>query len=802
MPSDLTPLSAESLYESLVESLPLSVFQKDREFRFLFANRRFCEGIGRPLSDIRGKGDFDLFPLELAKKYRRDDVHVFETGTFLEAVEEIAAVDGKRHFIQVLKSPIRNASGRIVGVQGMFWDITDRKITEDHLVEAHAFLDSIVDNVPIMLFVKDAENLRFVQFNRASEELVGISREEVIGKSDFDIFPPDEAEFFIQKDRKVLTDGVMVEIPEEILDSKNHGRRILHTKKIPVLDVTGQPRFLLGISEDITDKKETEQALQFAKEAAEAASRAKSDFLANMSHEIRTPMNAVLGMTELLLDTELDQTQRDYVKMVHDSGEALMGLINDILDFSKIESGKFTLDCKEFSLHETLGDTMKTLAIRAMHKDLEMATHFAVDVPHVLIGDPGRLRQIVINLVGNAVKFTERGEVVLDVGCQSISEDAVELIFQVRDTGIGIPADKIDRIFQAFEQADSSTTRRYGGTGLGLTITSRLIQLMEGKIWVESEVGRGSTFFFTAKLKTAPQGTEYPIGNEIGQFRGLRILIVDDNATNRLILREILEHRGLVTEMCASASEALTLLRRAVALRQPFSLMLTDVNMPDVDGFTLVEKVREDRQLRHVPVIVLTSGDRPGGKRLCERLMVKTHLRKPLKQSELIQAVVQTLGSARPEPVYASTTDEIAPVIPPLRILLAEDSYPNQVLAKGLLGKRGHSVTVANNGQEAVDLLRDEQFDLVLMDVQMPVMDGLEATREIRQLEQNAGLKRVSQTPVPIVAMTAHAMKGDRERCIDSGMNGYLSKPIRTRELDNVLAEFFAKDGKFSSTGI
>ena len=553
MTSDLAPLSAESLYESLVESLPLSVFQKDREFRILFGNQRFCDSLGRTLAELRGKRDFDIFPPELAEKYRRDDIHVMETGTLLEAVEEISDAKGQRRHIQVLKAPVRDSHGQIVGVQGMFWDITDRKITEDDLKEAHAFLDSIVDNVPIMLFVKEAEGLRFVRFNRASEELVGIRREDVLGKCDFDLFPPEEAQFFTQKDRGVLADGVMVEIPEEIIDTRNHGRRILHTKKIPVMDATGRPQFLLGISEDITEKKQTELALQEAKDAAEAASRAKSDFLANMSHEIRTPMNAVLGMTELLLETKLDNTQRDYVKMVHDSGEALLSLINDILDFSKIESGKFSLDCAEFSLQETLGDTMKTLAIRAQHKDLELAVHLATDVPPVLIGDRGRLRQIVMNLVGNAVKFTERGEIVLDVSCQSKSDDVVELLFQVRDTGIGIPTDKLDRIFQAFEQADSSTTRRYGGTGLGLTITSRLIHLMEGSIWVESTPGQGSTFFFTARLGVSHSGhVESRTGNGFAQLKGLRVLIVDDNATNRLILREILEHHGLIRpESCA-----------------------------------------------------------------------------------------------------------------------------------------------------------------------------------------------------------------------------------------------------------
>ena len=794
MVSDLTQLSPEALYISLVESLPLSIFQKDRQFRILFGNQRFCEGLGLTLAEIRGKVDFDLFPAELAAKYRRDDIRVMETGTLLEDIEEMTGIDGKRRHIQVLKAPVRDSSGQIVGVQGMFWDITDRTLTENRLKDAHAFLDSIVENVPIMLFVKDAEELRFVRFNRASEQLVGLDRDHVLGKCDFDLFPYDVAESFTKKDRAVLTEGVMVEIPEEILESQNHGRRILHTKKIPVLDPTGQPRFLLGISEDITEKKRTEVALKEAKEAAESASRAKSDFLANMSHEIRTPMNAVLGMTELLLDTSLDSTQREYVKMVHESGEALLSLINDILDFSKIEAGKFNLDQTEFNFHEVLGDTMKTLAIRAAHKDLELALHVSPKVPAILVGDPGRLRQVVMNLVGNAVKFTERGEIVLDVSCRTVVADGVEILVEVRDTGIGIPPEKIEKIFHAFEQVDTSTTRRYGGTGLGLTITARLVNLMGGTIWVESSLGQGSSFFFTARMGVASVEAWNQNGQIISQLKGTRVLIVDDNATNRLILSEILENHHLQPEAVSSAAEAIEALRRSRDEGQPFALMLTDVNMPDVDGFMLVEQIRSDSELCGLPVIALTSGDRLGDRQRCDRLKIAAHLRKPIKQSELMQSLVMGLGVDRPEPEQPVRRDAIPVAIPSLRILLAEDSYPNQVLATGLLRKRGHIVTVANHGQEAIDALKSEPFDLVLMDVQMPVLDGLEATRAIRRIEAREGLHRQCRSPIPIVAMTAHAMKGDRERCLESGMDGYLTKPIRTSELDETLVQFFPKD--------
>jgi PAS domain S-box-containing protein len=803
-----TSISAEALYQTLIESLPLSVFQKDRDFRLFFGNGRFCTALGLTLDELQGLTDYDLFPKELADKYRRDDLRVLETGATFEDIEETTGAQGQRRTIQVLKGPIRDAAGHIVGIQGMFWDVSDRIQAEARLKEAHAFLDQIVDHVPIMLFVKDAETLRFVRFNRAGEELLGVNRAELLGKGDADLFPADEAEFFIRKDREVLASGKLVEIAEEVIQTRNHGERVLHTKKIPVLDTEGRPRFLLGISEDITEKRRTEKALREAKEAAETASRAKSDFLANMSHEIRTPMNAVIGMTELLLDTPLDKSQRDYIRMVHEAGESLLTLINDILDFSKIEAGKFVLDTAEFNLHETLGDTMKTLAVRATRKQLELAMHVAPDVPAVLLGDAGRLRQIIINLVGNALKFTERGEVVVSVerlqhaefrlqnennpAANSNLQSAIcNLQFRVRDTGIGIAADKLERIFQAFEQADASTTRRYGGTGLGLAITSRLVQLMGGHIGVESIPGRGSTFSFTARFGVVADTAPGPSGAGVAYLTGLRVLVVDDNATNRLILREMLENQRMQPQAAGSAAEALSMLRHGAATGQEFPLLLTDVNMPDVDGFTLVEQVRQDSKLRNAVVIVLTSGDRPGDKARCETLGVAAHLRKPIKQSELLDAIVLAMGVTAPEPDQPARDEPAQPVIPPLRILLAEDAYPNQVLASGLLAKRGHTVTVANNGREALGLLKDHAFDLVLMDVQMPEMDGLEATQAIRQLEVAGKLPHQPRTPLPIIAMTAHAMKGDRERCLESGMNGYVTKPIRSRELEDALAALF-----------
>jgi len=523
-----------------------------------------------------------------------------------------------------------------------------------------------------------------------------------------------------------------------------------------------------------------------AKDVAEEANRAKSEFLANMSHEIRTPINGILGMTELTLDTVLTKEQQDYLLMVRTSGEALLSVVNDILDFSKVEAGMLDLDEIEFNLYNCVGETMKTLALRAHQKGIELAYDASPDIPWRVIGDPGRLRQILVNLVGNAIKFTAKGEVLVGIENRPGATDEIQLQFSVSDTGIGIPAEKQGLLFKAFSQADSSTTRKYGGTGLGLAISAKLVERMGGKLWVESEAGKGSIFRFTAHFKpgVAEEKKAEPLLRE--RLKEMPVLIVDDNSTNSRILHDMTQSWGMLPVVAYRGSDALAMAERAQQSGAPFRLILLDVCMPGMDGFEVAEKFRDNPVLRDATILLLTSAGHPGEAARCLELRISAYLLKPVLKADLLTAVLTVLGGKINQAAALSpslvTRHSLRESPRKRRVLVAEDNAINQALIVRLLIKLGHASVLAKNGKEAVGLASSEKFDLVFMDVQMPEMDGLAATRAIRQKETIDG------THLPIYAMTAHAMKGDRERCMESGMDGYLAKPIRFSDVEQTLA--------------
>ncbi len=643
-----------------------------------------------------------------------------------------------------------------------------------------SFIHAMMEYLPDNIYFKDAQS-RFLLISRAMARRFEIEEpSDAIGKTDANFFTREHAEQALRDERELMRTGdPVVGLEEKETWADGHVSWV-STTKMCLRDRDGKVIGTFGISRDITEKKHAEEAMRQAKIAAEEANKAKSDFLANMSHEIRTPMNGIIGMADILLHTKIDSEQREYINLLRHSADSLLSLINDILDFSKIEAGKFELDAHDFNLRDALSETLQTLAIRAAAKGLELACHIPPEVPDRLHGDIGRLRQIIINLVGNAIKFTEEGEIVVSVTVEPESgKDALALRFAVADTGIGIRKDKLDLIFESFSQGDSSTTRRFGGTGLGLTISRQLVKLMGGDIGITSELGRGSTFHFTTTL--AP-GTPLPEDHSAPRsLRDLHTLIVDDNATNRTILDEMLKNWGLRPVLAASGREALDILRKCQAENDPVQLVITDMMMPEMDGLEFLRELRADPECGPPRALMLSSAGQNAEPAELQLLGITRSLAKPAKQSDLLDAIGETIGTSSGDTSPANDLPLPVPATRPLRILLAEDGRVNQVVAVNLLERRGHTVIVANNGREALELAGRQTFDAILMDIQMPEVNGYEATAAIRAREAETG------EHIPIIAMTANAMKGDREQCLGAGMDDYISKPVRSEELYSIV---------------
>ncbi|MCX7016681.1 MAG: response regulator [Candidatus Sumerlaeota bacterium] len=802
------PRNGESLCRAALEATGEGILVVDVERRVLFANSRFADMWRIPPEWMETKDDNRMlgYVLDQAEDPEALLAKINDLNHSSEAIfDEVALKDGRtfeRFSCPLVRDGVRE--GRV----WTFRDVTEHRRAENELAYERRLFRALMDNVPDRIYFKDAEG-RFIRGNRAMADARGLSDPaEVVGKTDFDYFPESHARAAQANEQEVMrSNSPRVDIERQV---KSTGGAVqwTSTTKAPLRDEQGRAVGVIGITRDITTRKELEESLRRSKSAletinrqleesiaranqmaleAELANRTKSEFLANVSHEIRTPMNGIIGMAGLLRETPLNAEQRECAETINQSAEALLRVINDILDFSKIEANKLELETLDFDLRLALEDMNDILAVRAQEKGLEYLCLIDPEAPSLLRGDPGRVRQILTNLISNAVKFTSQGEVLIQVSLADESDSSATLRFAVRDTGIGIPPERIPSLFEAFTQLDASTTRKYGGTGLGLTISKRLCELMGGQMDAESEPGKGSTFWFTAVFEKQRQGkaqfVDFP-----ADIRQKRILFVDDNATNRLVLRKQLQAWRCPYDEAADAETALVKLREAAEAGNPFDLAILDMQMPGMDGATLGKRIKSDSAIRQTLLVMMTSIGLRGDAARFEQIGFAAYLTKPVKQSQLYDCLATVIGRHQAAPPHQVaqpilTRHSLAESVKRrARILLVEDNATNRKVALAILKKLGYDADTATNGRQALEALGRTPYDLALMDVQMPDLDGFEATRQIR-----SGAAKTLNHAVLIIAMTAHAMKGDRERCLAAGMDDYVSKPVNPQELADAL---------------
>ncbi|MGA2610400.1 MAG: PAS domain S-box protein, partial [Terriglobia bacterium] len=718
---------SEERFRAIFQTAQDSIFIKDRALRYSFVNPAMERLFDRSASELVGRTQAELFG-EASKEYHQAiDSRVLAGETMAE--DNTLPVQGTPRTFHVVKVPMRDPAGQIIGLCGISRDITERKRAEQALREAEEQFRLLFAATPLPTFLWDLETLQYLEVNDAAVSHSGYSRDELLRMRVTDLLPPEAAPAVLSQMQVLRTQS----------HDRGQGRHRLKDGRVVEVEVDAHAlhfrgrRAVLGVIQDITERKRAEAEILAAKEAAEAANRAKSDFLATMSHEIRTPMNAIVGMTDLVLDTDLSRQQRDDLNTVKASVDSLLNIINDILDFSKIEARKLDLECIEFSLKDSVDGAVKSLGVRAAEKNLELVCRYERDVPAAVRGDPGRLRQVLVNLVSNAVKFTEHGEVMVQVAKLSETAKDVQLHFSVSDTGMGISREKQKAIFEPFTQADASSTRRFGGTGLGLTISSQLVEMMGGRIWVESELGKGSTFHFEVRLGMAEPVAERAAPLDTACLQNMPVLVVDDNSLNRRILAEMLSRWGMSPTLTAGAAAAVASMQEAQVAGKPFPLVIVDAQMPGMGGFTLAERIKLDPRLAGAIIMMLTSGGQRGDAARCRELGVSAYLTKPIGESDLLGATLQVLGKGEPAARQAQlvTRHSLSEGRKRLRVLVAEDNGLNQLLAKRVVEKQGHSAVVVASGREALEALERGTFDLVLMDVQMPDVDGLEAAAAI-----------------------------------------------------------------------
>jgi len=769
---------SEILFHSLVENLPQYIFRKDSTGKFTFANKRFCEELGRTRREIIGKTDLDFFPSELAQKYREDDIGIMASGDSLDTVEEHVTPEGEKSWVHVVKTPIHDEAGRCTGVQGIFWDVTQQRLTEIALAHERDLLRTLLDNIPDRIYFKDRDS-RFLMISRAMADDFGLDDSGgAVGKKDADFFSEEHARLALEDERAILETGQGI-IGKTEKETWNDGREgWVLTTKMPMRNAEGKIVGTFGVSKDITPLKEAEAELAQARDAALESAKVKSEFLANTSHEIRTPMNAIMGMTGLLLETPLNGQQREFLTTIRQSADALLGVINDILDFSKIEARKLEIEASPFDLRETVESAVELLAEQAQSKGLQLACMVFEDVWTSVIGDSGRLRQIVTNLAGNAIKFTEQGEVTVRLSSVSETDREVTIRCEIVDTGIGISADSQKRLFQPFMQGDGSLSRRYEGTGLGLTISKQLTEIMGGRIGFESKLGQGSNFWF--ELTFCKQLDSGATEQQLQLLAGLKVLVVVDDETSLQVLRHQLHSRRIKTAEAREAAAALQLLQETVATDLPFRMVILDSEMPQQDSLGLARAIKDDLLFAELKLILLTPiGDIPPPATLRDA-GIDDCLTKPVKQSRLLDGITRLL-SDEVDPAARPSADQHAAVeAKPLKILVAEDNQLNCRVLLLQLANLGYTADAVANGREALEAIRKTPYDVVLMDCHMPEMNGSEATRAIRNIPG-----RTRQTR--ILAVTANADPDEKRKCLDAGMDAYLIKPINLEQLDQAL---------------
>jgi len=780
-------IESELKYRNIFENAIEGIFQATPKGRFITVNPAMAHmhGFSSPeemLDYITDIGQQLYVNPEERERYR---AILEEKGEVKGFEAMIRRRDGIIIWTSTNARVVQDDAGRVVRFEGTTEDITKRKEVEEKLNKQIYFLQVLIDTIPAPVFYKNADGI-YLGCNRAFESYLGKPKEQIIGKTVYEVTDKDVADIYRDMDL-ALFNNPGVQVYETVVTYPDSSKRNVIFNKATYTDTDGNIAGLVGVILDITDLKDTETELRKAKEEAEIANRAKSEFLASMSHEIRTPMNAIIGMAELLLETPLTEEQQKYVRVLRDAGENLLGLINDILDLSKVEAGQIHLEVMEFDLQELIEKTCDVMALRAHDKNLELACRILPDVPIHLKGDPTRLRQILVNLIGNSIKFTEKGEIVVEV---KMAED--RFLFTVRDTGIGIPKENINKIFDKFTQVDASTTRKYGGTGLGLAITKRLVRLMNGEIWVESELGKGTTMSFVVPFEIQKDWKPTGVRDNVVNLSGVRVLVIDDNATNRLILREIMNSFGALVSEAEDGKSGLEALRQGFAVNKPYRLVLLDYFMPSMDGFDVVSRIRENRWLENMSIIMLTSGHVKGDREKARQYGVSYLLRKPIKKAELIEAVGLAMNKAyfsEGKPAQAPIRVEMSyeDIKRPLNILIVEDNEDNRLLIWSYFKNTPHKIHLVENGKLAVEKFEENKnlYDLIFMDMQMPVMDGYEATRRIRAWEKKNGF-----TPTPIVALTAYALKDDAQKCLDAGCDGYVTKPIKKAQFFDTIAKY------------